>query len=145
VQETQGITYLIRAFKQWSAPRKLSGDVSLGPTQAGGSSLFLGTPNIFQLSYMTTESGNRVVNRYVHKFKPCALTAFSVNYAPNSQWLSYENGAPVTFNLNFTFSELEPIYNTDFTTNISSDRRADPLNGTGTGDLMPIQVYDVGY
>lgn len=145
-QETRSITHLIRAFKQWSAPRKLTGDVAEGSqVQAGGSSLFLGTPNIFQLSYMTTENGQRLVNRHVHKFKACALTKFSVNYSPNQQWLSYEGGAPVIFNLLFEFAELEPIYNTDYTNNIPGGRQADPLSDTGSGDLMPIQIYDVGY
>ena len=94
---------------------------------------------------MTTENGQRLVNKHVHKFKACALTKFSVNYSPNQQWLSYEGGAPVIFNLLFEFAELEPIYNTDYTNNIPGGRQADPLGGTGSGDLMPIQIYDVGY
>ena len=139
-EETRKITQIIRAFKQWSAPRKLTAD---GTAQAGDASFFLGTPNIFQLVYMTTDAtGQRVANTHVHKFKPCALTNFSVNYAPGEQWMSYEQGAPVAFNLNFQFSELEPIYNTDFTENIPSDRDA---SESITGDLMPIGLYDVGY
>ena len=142
-EETRKITQIIRAFKQWSAPRKLTAD---GTAQAGDASFFLGTPNIFQLVYMTTDAtGQRVANTHVHKFKPCALTNFSVNYAPGEQWMSYEQGAPVAFNLNFQFSELEPIYNTDFTDNIPADRKANPAGDTGTGDLMPIGLYDVGY
>ena len=142
-EETRAITQIIRAFKQWSAPRKLTTN---GTGQAGDASFFLGTPNIFQLSYMTTDStGQRVLNRHVHKFKPCALTNFSVNYAPSEQWMSYEEGAPLAFNLNFQFSELEPIYNTDFTDNIPADRKANPVGDTGLGDLIPISAYDVGY
>lgn len=143
-EETRAIRQIIRAFKQWSAPRKLTTN---GTAQAGDASFFLGTPNIFQLVYMTTDplTGQRAVNTHVHKFKPCALTNFSVNYAPSEQWLSYEGGAPVAFNLNFQFSELEPIYNTDFTDNIPDDRKANPTGDTGTGDLIPISAYDVGY
>lgn len=142
-EETKRITMIIRAFKQWSAPRKLTTN---GAGQAGDPSFFLGTPNIFQLTYMTTNStGQRTANVHVNKFKPCALTNFSVNYAPGEQWMSYEQGAPVAFNLNFQFSELEPIYNTDYTTNIPADRKANPAGDSGLGDLMPIGLYDVGY
>lgn len=142
-EETKRITMIIRAFKQWSAPRKLTTD---GAGQAGDPSFFLGTPNIFQLTYMTTNStGQRTANVHVNKFKPCALTNFSVNYSPSEQWMSYEQGAPVAFNLNFQFSELEPIYNTDYTTNIPADRKANPVGDSGLGDLMPIGLYDVGY
>ncbi|MAA58471.1 MAG: hypothetical protein CL855_08445 [Cryomorphaceae bacterium] len=140
--ETRSITMLIRAFKQWGAPRKLGIDSKGGDASAGSASWFLGTPNVFQLSYMTTENGNRAVNKFVHKFKPCALTNFSVNYAANNQWMAYESGAPVTYNLNFEFSELEPVYNTDFTEKIPSERDA---LGSDLGDLMPIGTYDVGY
>ena len=140
--ETRAITMLIRAFKQWSAPRKLGIDSKGGDAQAGNSSWFLGTPNVFQLSYMTTENGNRAINKFVHKFKSCALTNFSVNYAANNQWMAYDSGAPVTYNLNFEFSELEPVYNTDFTQNIPTGRNA---LGDDLGDLMPIGTYDVGY
>ena len=142
-EETKRITMIIRAFKQWSAPRKLTTD---GAGQAGDASFFLGTPNIFQLTYMTTNStGQRTANVHVNKFKPCALTNFSVNYSPSEQWMSYEQGAPVAFNLNFQFSELEPIYNTDYTMNIPADRKANPAGDSGLGDLMPIGLYDVGY
>lgn len=140
--ETKSITMLIRAFKQWGAPRKLGIDSKGGDAQAGNASWFLGTPNVFQLSYMTTENGNRAVNRFVHKFKPCALTNFNVNYSSNNQWMAYESGAPVTYSLNFEFSELEPVYNTDFTQNIPGGRDA---LGDDLGDLMPIGTYDVGY
>lgn len=142
-EETKRITMIIRAFKQWSAPRKLTTN---GSGNAGDPSFFLGTPNIFQLTYMTTNStGQRIANVHVNKFKPCALTNFSVNYSPSEQWMSYEQGAPVAFNLNFQFSELEPIYNTDYTTNIPADRKANPAGDSGLGDLMPIGLYDVGY
>lgn len=137
--ETQAITTMIRCFKQWSAPRKLTGteDVNQGP-QAGGSSFFLGTPNIFQLQYLT----GGTLNKHVNKFKPCALTSFSVNYAPGEQWMAYDQGAPVKVFLTFRFSELEPIYNTDYTQNIPEER--DSSLG-GLGDLTPIGLFDVGY
>lgn len=145
-EETKKITMIIRAFKQWSAPRKLTTNASGNASQAGDPSFFLGTPNIFQLTYMTTNStGQRIANVHVNKFKPCALTSFSVNYSPSEQWMSYEQGAPVAFNLTFQFSELEPIYNTDYTMNIPADRKANPAGDTGLGDLMPIGLYDVGY
>ena len=109
--EAGNVRMIIRAFKQWSAPRKLkkmeSGAENNG--RAGGPSYFLGTPNIFRLRYMTRDKKDIMG---VNKFKPCALTDISVNYAPEGQWMAYDNGMPVSVIMTLRFNELEPIYTT---------------------------------
>ena len=79
--------------------------------KAGDRTLFLGTPNVFQLEFKT--QGNELIEG-VNKLKPCAVTGTSVNYAPGGSWSAYERGQPVSTVLTIRVQELEPIYATDY-------------------------------
>ena len=157
IREAAQVRMIIRALKQWSAPRKLKKLVSgkdgadaRGTGQAGGPSYFLGTPNIFRLRYLT--NGNKDILG-VNKFKPCALTDINLNYTPEGMWMAYQDGQPVAVQMSLKFNELEPIYNTDYSPNIMPGREFDKSNSESTGDLMPISIIrqdspytaDVGY
>ena len=132
---------MIRAFKEWSAPRKLAkltGDGPDGGTgRAGGPSYFLGTPNVFRLSYLT--DGNKPIMG-VNMFKTCALTSVDVNYTPEGQWMAYAHGQPTSYTMTLNFNELEPIYNTDYQRDGANDRMFTDQNRLG--DLMPIYVIN---
>ena len=157
IREAAQVRMIIRALKQWSAPRKLKKLVSgkdgadaRGTGQAGGPTYFLGTPNIFRLRYLT--NGNKDILG-VNKFKPCALTDINLNYTPEGMWMAYQDGQPVAVQMSLKFNELEPIYNTDYSPNIMPGREFDKSNSESTGDLMPISIIrqdspytaDVGY
>ena len=157
IREAAQVRMIIRALKQWSAPRKLKKLVSgkdgadaRGTGQAGGPTYFLGTPNIFRLRYLT--AGNKDILG-VNKFKPCALTDINLNYTPEGMWMAYQGGQPVSVQMSLKFNELEPIYNTDYSPNIAPGRAFDKSDGESTGDLMPISIIrqdtpytaDVGY
>ena len=140
--EAANVRMIIRAFKQWSAPKKARKMERAGRTdvgKAGGPSFFLGTPNIFRLRFVT--NGNRNILG-VNKFKPCALTNVSINYTPEGQWLAYENGMPIAVNMSLRFAELEPIYDTDYSEDVAEDRQYDPNDPNSTGDLYPISEID---
>mgnify|MGYP001239454789 FL=1 len=152
--EAANVRMIIRAFKQWSAPKKVrkidNGELS-NVGKAGGPSFFLGTPNIFRLRFVT--NGNRNILG-VNKFKACALQNVDVNYTPEGQWMAYENGMPISVMMTLRFAELEPIYDTDYSPDIASDRAYDESTEEGRlGDLMPISIIkqnspyssDVGY
>ena len=138
---------MIRAFKEWSAPRKLtklvndSGDLVTtnrgGTGTAGGPSYFLGTPNVFRLRYLT--DGNKPIFG-ANMFKTCALSEVSVNYTPEGQWMAYSHGQPTSYTMNLTFNELEPIYNTDYQQEGADKRMFSDQNRMG--DLMPIFVIN---
>ena len=154
-REAANVRMIIRALKQWSAPRKLSklasgkdaAEKGRGTGLAGGPSYFLSTPNVFRLRYLTNGNNNILG---VNKFKPCALTDINMNYTPEGMWMAYENGMPVSVQMSLKFNELEPIYNTDYSDKIQDGRNfaKEPL-----GDLMPIGIVrqdtpyttDVGY
>ena len=151
--EAANVRMIIRAFKQWSAPKKIrkidNGELS-NVGKAGGPSFFLGTPNIFRLRFVT--GGNRNILG-VNKFKPCALQNVDINYTPEGQWMAYENGMPISVMMTLRFAELEPIYDTDYSEDIASDRQYDPNDPESIGDLMPISIIkqnspystDIGY
>ena len=140
--EAANVRMIIRAFKQWSAPKKARKMERAGRTdvgKAGGPSFFLGTPNIFRLRFVT--NGNRNILG-VNKFKPCALTNVSINYTPEGQWLAYENGMPIAVNMSLRFAELEPIYDTDYSEDIAKERQYNPDDPNSVGDLYPIGEID---
>ena len=131
-EEAREINNIIRFFKQGMAAKKTDG-------KSGAAAYFLGTPDVFQLSYRTT---NDSLIKGVNRIKTCALTGFAMNYAADGNWAAYDEGQPVSVIMNMSFKELEPIYDTDYQSNVEDGRNADknPL-----GDLYPISDEDVGY
>jgi hypothetical protein len=129
--EAKNVRRIIRFFKQGMAVRKLNASGG-----AGAGSLFLGTPNIFKLTYKSNGGPIKGVNR----IKLCALTGFSVNYTPESQWASYVDesapGQPISVTMGMSFSEIEPIFESDYQETVTSGL---------TPDLDPIGPEDVGY
>ena len=101
-QEAEQCKLIIRTFKMNMAPKVTSG--------RGGQSLFLNTPNVFQLRY---KSGFRN-HPFMHKFKQCFLTDISVNYTGEGVYATYENREPVSMIMDLSFKELEPIYDQDY-------------------------------
>ena len=104
-KEARNVKRIIRMFKQGSAPRKLNSQ-----SGAGAASLFLGTPNVFKLSYKT---GNEEISG-LNKFKICALVNMNVIYAPDGQWAAYAEGQPVSVQMTLNFQEIEPVYESDY-------------------------------
>jgi hypothetical protein len=123
--EATRINKILRFFKQGMAAKKNN-------IQAGGASLFLGTPNVFKLEY---KSGNDPI-KGMNKFKICALKGFAVNYSPNGKWSAYEGGQPSSVTMTMTFQELEPIYNTDYQNTIPEDI---------SFDLPKVEADEIGY
>lgn len=93
--EAATVKEIIRFFKRSMAPQ-------IAPER-----LFLYTPDIFQLEYIHNSGGP---HPYLNRFKPCALTNFSVNYTPGNSYMTYKDGSMTQYQISMTFSELEPIY-----------------------------------
>ena len=73
--------------------------------------LFLYTPHVFQLMFFFKgKAGHPFMNR----FKPAALTGFTVNHTPDGAYMTYDDGSPVAYQLQFSFREIEPIYDIDY-------------------------------
>jgi hypothetical protein len=109
-KEAEVIKQIIRKFKYHSAAKK-------GRTGENASGLFLQAPEVFRIQYM---NGSRP-HPYLNKFKVCALTNMSVNYAPGGTYATYSDGAPVNVQLGLGFQELTPIYAEDYNTPVGSE------------------------
>ena len=101
-EEAEQCKLIIRTFKMNMAPKVTSG--------RGSQSLFLNTPNVFELRYKTGYRNHP----FLHKFKQCFLTDISVNYTGEGVYATYENREPVSMIMDLTFKELEPIYDQDY-------------------------------
>ena len=96
--EAKKVVQIIRLFKQAMAPIK------------SASFLFLKSPHTFRLQYIHRNNPHPFLNR----FKECALQNLSINYAPEGQYATYEDGVPTAYEMNMQFSELEPVFNDDY-------------------------------
>lgn len=114
-EEAIEVRKIIRFFKQGMAPKKsvIEGSGGLGDI-AGleGGSLFLKTPNVFNISYLNNENTNI---KGLNKFKTCACQGVAVNYAPNGYSSYYLDSQPVMVSLSLNFQEVEPIFYNDYT------------------------------
>ena len=144
--EAKVINKIIRFFKQGMAAKKQDARSGVkGYGSAGASSYFLGTPNVFQLQYKTS-NGNSI--KGVNRIKTCALVGFSMNYTADGTWAAYDDGQPVSVIMNMSFKELEPIYDTDYQSDIDKEREFvdnQKFGTTNSGDLYKITPNDVGY
>jgi hypothetical protein len=96
--ESKTIRSIIRFFKQGMSPIRTK------------STLFLKAPHTFQLKYLHKGADHNFLN----KFKECALTNFNVNYTPEGQYATFNDGAMVSYQITMQFSELEPVFNDDY-------------------------------
>lgn len=105
-QEADTVKKIIRTFKRRMAAKK----------DADG--LFLRAPNVFKIKYL---NGTKIHNS-INLIKVCALLNFAVDYTPNGTYMTFgggqdgdEEASMVTYNLSFSFQEIEPIYEGDYT------------------------------
>lgn len=101
-KEAEAVLQMIKTFKKAAAPKRTVG-------QNG----FLQAPDIFRLTYKKGIDNQR----YLNKFKMCALTSVGVDYTGSGIHATYESGSPVHYKLNLSFTELEPIYAEDYDDN----------------------------
>ena len=96
--EAKTVLQIIRFFKQGMAPIRTEGN------------LFLKTPHIFELKY-THKGGD---HKGLNKFKECALTGCQVDYTPDANYSTFEDGVMTSYGMTLGFKELTPIYNDDY-------------------------------
>jgi hypothetical protein len=117
-KESDQIKDIIRFFKSEMAAKK-------GAEVGGGAGLFIKSPSVFKLQYM---SGGKS-HPFLNQFKICALTNMSVNYTGSGTYATYSDATPVHMVMTLAFQELTPIYNEDY---VNKDGEFKPtLTGTG--------------
>ena len=98
-EEGQMIMKIIRTLKQGMSAKKSNGF------------LFIKSPHTFFLGYY--KGGTDRLHPYLNKFKECALTQLSVNYAP-AKYSTYVDGLPTKYQITMGFKELEPVFDDDY-------------------------------
>ena len=99
--EGRTILKIIRFFKQGMAPIKSE------------SNLFLKSPHTFRLEY---KNGSRI-HKGLNRFKECACTSCGLQYTPDGNYATYEDGLMTKYTMTLGFSELEPVFNSDYSEN----------------------------
>ena len=97
-QEAKQVIGIIRTFKQSMAVIRSE------------SNLFLKTPHTYKLQYKHRNSDHSFLN----KFKECALMNMSVNYTPDGNYATYEDGVVTAYEMRLSFTEIEPIFNDEY-------------------------------
>jgi hypothetical protein len=105
--EAVAVKTIIRSFKQAMSAKRSE------------STLLLKSPFTFAISYI---SGDKQ-HPYLNKFKECALTNCSVNYAPYGTYMTYagKEKSMVAYELQLQFQELEPLFDDEYGANDFND------------------------
>ena len=97
-QEARTVRKIIKLFKKTMAVKRRD-------------KVFLSVPAVYKIQYIFN-TGFRD-HPFLNKIKPCALTSFNVQYAPDGSYMTYQDGSMTAYNVQMKFDELEPIYNDD--------------------------------
>ena len=97
-QEAQTIIKIIRFFKEGMAVKK------------SPSNLFLKAPDTWRLAYKHRGQDHK----YLNKFKECAMKSFTVDYTPDGNYATFDDGVMTAYNITLGFGELEPIFANDY-------------------------------
>ena len=112
--EAEEIIRIIRFFKQNMAPQKGGG--------SGGESanLFLQAPNTFQVHYLYRGPGGSGEHNFIGRMKECAMTSFEVDYTPDGNYSTYEDGVMTSYTISMSMKELEPVFSEDYDDSVDS-------------------------
>ena len=134
-KEAKNVRRIIRFFKQGMAARianpQTDPDAAITTAPAGSTSLFLGSPNVFHIEYIHGPSNEQI--KGLTKFKTCALSNMTMNYAKGGMYQSFDDGQPAHMTMTLKFNELEPVYESDYQGNIR------------TGNELIVREDDIGY
>jgi hypothetical protein len=107
--EARIVKQIIREFKKAMTAKSSS--------QAGSGGIFIKSPDVFQLTYKRGSNSHPFLN----KFKPVALTDMQLNYTGSNTYATYADGTPVHIQMTLTFTELNPVYNDDYDTEMGKE------------------------
>jgi len=96
--EAKTIQKIIRTLKQGMSAKKAA------------DFLFVKSPHTFFLGYYKGAE----LQPYMNRFKECALTSMSVEYAPDGPFATFTDGSMTSYGMSLTFQELEPVFDNDY-------------------------------
>jgi hypothetical protein len=101
-KEGQEVMNIIRTLKTSMTARKKA--------NKGQKGLFIGAPDVFQLTYMKGNSPHPFLNTFL----PMALTSFNIVYTGSNTYSTFYDGTPTHMRMELTFKELSPVYSEDY-------------------------------
>ena len=114
-KEAEQIRDIITTFKRASLPG-LGASPALGGFFDGDTSAdenenrnFIDIPNLVTVRFMNGSNDHP----YLTKYKPLAITSVKVNYTPDGQYATYEDGSPVATTLQLAFTESKLVYSNE--------------------------------
>ncbi len=99
-KEAKEVKAIINFFKKAMAVKQAASEI------------FLKAPNIFEIQYQEGKSGK--LHNSLNRIKECALLGCDVDYTPDGTYMTFEDGTMTSYQLTLRFSELDPVYNTDY-------------------------------
>ena len=110
--ESEVVKRIIRIFKQSMAAK-----TTVATGGGGGRGIFIQSPDVFQLTF---KRGGRK-HPFLFTMKPMALKGMNMNYSDSGAYVTYEDSTPVKMSMSLNFTELNPIYQEDYSDNFSSE------------------------
>ena len=109
--EAEMVKNIIRTLKISMSP---STTVEKTVGKGNQTGIFLQSPNVFRLKYMTGSSEHQFLNKFI----VAALTNVQVNYTGSGTYMTYDDGSktPVHMVMQLSFQELSPVYAEDYDT-----------------------------
>lgn len=109
--ESKEIKSIIKFFKYHMAPKVNT-----------GTGLFLRTPNVFSITYMSGKGNeHRSIGRITSDKgqKACALFGFNVDYTSLGSYMTYDDteNSMIAYRLQMQFQEIVPVYDVDYEDN----------------------------
>lgn len=85
-------------------------------TRRANTAVFLKAPYVFSIQYQTGTSEGLDSHKSLNRIKDCALLSCDVDYTPDGTYMTFndEEKTITSYQLTLRFSELDPIYNTDY-------------------------------
>lgn len=108
-KEAKNIQKIISIFKYAMLPSLQVGKNGFEDEGTG----FIKVPFLVQPTFML---GGKP-NEYISQFKQCAITSMNVNYTGEGNFMTYQDGEPVSILLSLSFAETKLIYRDEISTN----------------------------
>ena len=94
--EAKTVRTIIKVLKKTMAPKRRD-------------KVFLTVPAVYLIKYVY--NSERKNHPFLNKIKPCALSGLNVQYAPDGNYMTYDDGSMTSYTVTMQFNELEPIFN----------------------------------
>ena len=111
--DVQNMETIIRIFKRAMLPEYKLGETEVFGTEGDDNGAieagFIKVPKVVNINYM--RGGER--NRFLPRYKMCALTDVNVNYTPDNVYATFNESSPVAVEIKLSFMETKLVFAED--------------------------------